>query len=199
MSKYSKIFNKSLLTDLYKKQRINATQIALNYKVSYSIIYYWLKQYNIKRRTNSEAHKGLQIGDKNGRWIDGRKNKPNFCIDCGKKIVDYLAKRCKKHWKSWLTNSGIRKGKNNGGWQGGISKLPYAFEFTKELKDQIRKRDKNTCQLCHKKGYIIHHIDYNKKNCKEDNLITTCKKCNSKVNFDRDYWYAYFRYVIEQK
>jgi len=48
-----------------------------------------------------------------------------------------------------------------------------------------------------RKGNVIHHIDYNKLNCQSNNLICLCKKCNSKVNFNRDYWYAYFRYIMD--
>ena len=34
----------------------------------------------------------------------------------------------------------------------------------------------------------IHHIDYDRKNCGEDNLITLCKQCNLRANYNRDYW-----------
>ena len=45
----------------------------------------------------------------------------------------------------------------------------------------------------------IHHIDYNKMNYKKDNLITLCLKCNIKANFNRNYWYAYYVYLMENK
>ena len=35
-------------------------------------------------------------------------------------------------------------------------------------------------------------------NCQEDNLIVTCTKCNALANANRDYWYAYFTYLMEQ-
>jgi hypothetical protein len=38
----------------------------------------------------------------------------------------------------------------------------------------------------------IHHIDYNKKNCKEENLITTCLWCNTRANFNRTYWQKFY-------
>ena len=34
----------------------------------------------------------------------------------------------------------------------------------------------------------VHHIDYNKENCSQDNLITTCQQCNLRANSNRDYW-----------
>ncbi len=31
------------------------------------------------------------------------------------------------------------------------------------------------------------------ENCEEDNLITTCKQCNVRANYNRDYWQEYFK------
>lgn len=79
-------------------------------------------------------------------------------------------------------------------WQGGISNLPYPFDFNKELRNLIRKRDDNTCQLCSgKENLCVHHIDYVKENLDLRNLITLCRSCNAKVNFDRDYWEEFFK------
>ena len=87
-------------------------------------------------------------------------------------------------------------------WQGGISKLPYAFEFTKELKEKIRNRDNRICQNCNitEEEHLIvwgctlpiHHIDYDKQNCKEDNLITVCTSCNTRANYNRSYWKEFY-------
>ena len=101
----------------------------------------------------------------------------------------------------WVSLNRIRE--NNFNWKNGISKLPYSFEFDKELKERIRKRDNYICQKCliteeehlivYGKLLSIHHIDYNKDNCKEDNLITLCRECNSRVNANRTYWQGYFK------
>jgi hypothetical protein len=94
-----------------------------------------------------------------------------------------------KHWG---------KNKGNPNWRGGISRLPYAFDFTKELKELIRYRDGFKCQLCgapqeeFDKRLPIHHIDYDKENTDPKNLITLCGRCNSKVNFKRVNWTKYF-------
>ena len=95
-----------------------------------------------------------------------------------------------------------RTGKNAGNWLGGISKLPYAFDFNKELKILIRKRDKRTCQLCHKRKRAnydlpIHHIDYNKQNSAPKNLITLCRSCNSRVNANRKTWTKIFKQKLK--
>ena len=95
------------------------------------------------------------------------------------------------------------KGEKNPNWRNGISKEPYSFDFTKELKEEIRKRDNYICQLCNKmqeeelknirRKLTIHHIDYNKKNNQKINLITLCVKCNAIVNYDRLDWINYFK------
>lgn len=127
----------------------------------------------------SESHKGKKLSEeqkrKLSRAIKGTKRPEGF----GKAI----SKRMRG---------------NNYGWKGGISKLPYAFDFDKELKTLIRKRDKRTCQLCNKRkranlDLVVHHIDYDKQNSKPKNLIILCRSCNSKANSNRQYWTRYFR------
>lgn len=91
----------------------------------------------------------------------------------------------------------------NPNWKGGIARLPYSYEFDDVLKKKIRRRDNYKCQLCgksqkdelrqYKRRLSIHHIDYNKQNCKDSNLITLCGKCNSVVNFTRAQWARYFK------
>ena len=85
------------------------------------------------------------------------------------------------------------KGKNNGMWLGGKSFELYGIEFNKQLKILIKERDNYKCQLCFKKGKVIHHIDYNKQNNSLKNLILLCQFCHTKTNFNRKDWKRYFR------
>jgi len=87
-------------------------------------------------------------------------------------------------------------------WRGGISYEPYAIDFSNHLKEQIRKRDNYTCQLC---GTIqngmkldVHHIDYNKKNSASNNLISLCHVCHIKTSHHREYWTEYFQAIIKE-
>jgi hypothetical protein len=99
------------------------------------------------------------------------------------------------------------KGKNHWNYKDGLSKLPYSYKFTSILRELIKERDSFKCQHCnitqeehlekYNRDIEVHHIDYNKFNCDENNLITVCKKCNVKANYNRDYWYAYFNYKME--
>lgn len=83
-------------------------------------------------------------------------------------------------------------GENHPNWKGGTSSEEYGKEFNQQLKNKIRQRDNYKCQECGLKGsnknHIVHHIDYNKKNNDEDNLILLCNSCHSKTNFNRLFW-----------
>ena len=98
---------------------------------------------------------------------------------------------------------GGRTGSERPAWKGGISKLPYPFDFDRELKELVRKRDGYLCQLCGKnsensyKKLAVHHVDYIKENCTPINLITLCNSCNTKVNFKRKIWTKFFQLKLK--
>ena len=110
----------------------------------------------------------------------------------------------KKHTKETKekiskANKGLLLREKNPNWMGGISFEPYGIVFNEKLKEQIRMRDRNVCQICNSKiGYPdgrkhpIHHRDYDKKNNKPKNLITLCFPCHLKTNGNREYWQNYF-------
>ena len=86
---------------------------------------------------------------------------------------------------------------NHPRWMGGKSFEPYSLDWTNTLKKEIRQRDNYTCQLCgcrqEDTTHLVHHINYNKKNCNPDNLITLCRSCHTKTNTNRDYWLQFFK------
>jgi len=93
----------------------------------------------------------------------------------------------------------------NPAWKGGISFEPYAPSFNRQLKDRTRVRDNFICQLCGvpelecDKRLCVHHIDYDKKNCEESNLISLCRSCHTKTNHNRQYWQSYFIKLQREK
>lgn len=101
--------------------------------------------------------------------------------------------REKNKGKHYSPNTEFKKGIKSIFWQGGKSFEPYSTDWTKTLKRAIRERNNYICQLCSQYGNAVHHIDYDKKNCNLENLITLCVSCNSKVNFNRNYWINYFK------
>jgi glutamate mutase epsilon subunit len=96
-------------------------------------------------------------------------------------------------------------GENNPCWNGGISKLPYSQDWTEDLKDAIRKRDGYSCRLCsiHQKELEekihVHHVDYDKKNCNPENLISLCRSCHMKTNWGREKWGGFFNEILEER
>jgi len=100
-------------------------------------------------------------------------------------------------------------GEKSSNWCGGISKLPYAPNWTKLLKEKIRQRDNYTCRLCSIKQeelqnrfhrlLSIHHIDYDKMNCDSDNLISLCTDCHAKTNYGRKKWKRIFTTLIKHE
>jgi len=140
------------------------------------------------------------------------------CIVCGKQfkvkpsaIKHSGAKYC-SHRCMWIGQRGERpsiQGNKHHNWQGGIQFLPYPSKFNDELKEQIRRRDNYICRLCGVTneehiliyGYelVPHHIDYIKKNCDKNNLVSLCIQCNSRVNFNRAYWIDFFQNVLKKE
>lgn len=124
----------------------------------------------------------------------------NNCLVCNKEFSVQPATKHSKfcshscYWKSLVgknfTNSGQFKK------TGRVITL-YSEEWNKNLKILIRQRDNYTCQICgdiqDTRAFHVHHIDYDKKNCNKDNLITLCAKCHGKTNHNRNYWINYFK------
>ena len=134
------------------------------------------------------------------------KNNPMY----GRKRV--LSEETKK--KISVKLSKLRTGKNNTmygkygplspTWKGGISYEPYCYEWSfKEFKEMIKGRDGNRClnpdcfRNVHK--LCVHHIDYNKKNCETQNLITLCNGCNSRANKDRKWHKSWYKAIINRR
>lgn len=116
----------------------------------------------------------------------------------------WLGKKRSKETRKKISKSlmGRFTGVENNLWQGGISIEPYTIDWTETLRRSIRERDRYACQVCRKKqgdkAFDVHHIDYDKKNCNPNNLITLCHSCHTKTNFKRKYWTKYFKLLIKK-
>lgn len=104
--------------------------------------------------------------------------------------------------KNWENPEFVKahSGENAWNWQGGLSFQKYTQEWSKKLREQIRERDGHICQVCLisqdelDRKLHIHHIDYDKKNCNEDNLISLCPSCHMKTTNknNREQWQLVF-------
>lgn len=172
---------------------------------------------NIKLSKNAWFYKYLRCGSCAQRLVANSKpkNPKPRCQDCGAQVTRKKYKRCHSCAAKYFLNfprmrlilSKNTTGKSNPNWQGGLTSQGYPWYFNESLKEFIRKRDDYECQNCHMteeeniiiRGRVldVHHIDYNKDNCLESNLITLCNQCNVRANYNRDYWQVYFKEKLD--
>lgn len=135
--------------------------------------------------------------------------------------AETIAKRSEKLRRLWkkpefremMEEVGFtRRGADHHHWRNDATKIPYPPEFNDELKERIRERDNFTCQgyECgiteneHHHKYAsnlhVHHIDYDKQNSDENNLITLCNSCNSKAEYgDPQFWIEKYSMIVRNK
>ena len=97
------------------------------------------------------------------------------------------------------------RGEKNPNWRHGARSEIYCPTWTdKEFIEYITDRDKDKyCwnpKCLNKNGRRVrHHIDYIKKHCDPFNIITICNSCNSRANFNRNYWQNLFSEVMKER
>lgn len=170
---------KEELKEKYIDEKMTMRECAKYFNCSTKTILNRFREYNIESRNTSEANKGRKV------WNKGKKGLQTSWLKGTKGLRS-------------ANKGSFRKGQYSGSkhpmWKGGISSEPYPFNFNKELKELIRKRDNYQCQLCgmpeceNIKKLDIHHIDYDKKNLNPKNLISLCRNCHMKTNYNREYW-----------
>ena len=167
---------------------------------------YMLKKMGLKKRqTNAGSFKK---GD--APWNKGLKgymkgHKSFVGNNCGVNNAFY-GKNHSEETKKRMKESALKRfeiKKNHPRWLGGKSFELYGINFNENLKERIRIRDNHICQFCFKKQsrekLCIHHIDYNKLNNSEFNLISLCRNCHIKTNSNRELWFKYFKFLMLSK
>jgi len=137
-------------------------------------------------------------------------------VNCSQKLK-YICPKRHQHsiiWSSWQrgrrcpTCANIKmSGSGSYMWKGGISCEPYCDVWLdKDFKESIRERDNYICQnpdcwqnIGRVEQLSIHHIDYNKKNCKPSNLITVCRSCNTRANKDREWHKSWYQAILNKR
>lgn len=171
----------------------------LNRKYCSTKCMYSNEKYKVQKNLSTSLH-WKEFGHPRGAlgktWEWTKESKLRFSKSPSRKKRKHLTfEHCQKISK-------VNRGPMNYFWIDGRSreKNPYPEEWSETLRRRIRERDHYTCQLSGKKSAnCVHHIDYNKKNCDPNNLITLSLSSNSKVNSNREYWTAYFRELNFQK
>lgn len=202
MSKYQKGFKHPL----FSKIKIKCDYCHKNYyeiasKAKNGKHHFCSKKCNYKWRSK------FVIGKNHHNWSQTTLR----CAWCKKSFQTYASRKRKKHLFYYCSfdcrikgQSKFLVGKLASAYVHGQGKQPYTLAFNNFLKEQIRIRDEHRCQLCYRiqrrneQKLSIHHVDYNKDHADPQRLITLCRSCNSKVDSNRDYWYAYFTYILDE-
>ena len=194
---------RSEVIDLYRSG-LTGSEISLRLGIGKDPVYYWLKKSKIEMR-NPGFRRGRPSWNGGLKFDEVQKAKLNLSgLEFGRawnrgKVGVYSPEYLEK----LRTSHTGKNGEKSSNWKGGLSFEPYSHLFNRQLKDTIRARDNFICQKCgvleleYGRRLGIHHIDYDKKNCTENNLISLCTGCNGKVNGDREYWKEFFNKKME--
>jgi hypothetical protein len=168
------------------------------------------------KKHHSEVMKGKKKGVPRPDWVKEKIRKGLLGTKLSEERKRHISEATKGRKGYWTGKTGIHSKQGlenirnnalkyvwdkNPNWKGGTSRLPYGAEFTNKLKLKIKKRDKHTCQYINcvvygNKNLDVHHIDYNKHNNKETNLISLCKSHHSKTNGHRIFWKLFYSTMI---
>lgn len=168
-------------------------------------------------KTFSEEHKKKMSEAQKGKksHMYGKKGKKHPMY--GKKLSDERKREISKAMKgrkgpmagrfhseeSRIKASCTHQGINRKDWTCFVGPEPYCgVWYDKEFKDSIKKIRDGKCQepTCWHTtddfSLTVHHIDYDKKNCHPDNLITLCHSCNGRANADREWHTAWYKAIM---
>jgi hypothetical protein len=101
-----------------------------------------------------------------------------------------------------VLNSHKNSGSNHYNFNGWSSTEPYTNYFARVMRPYIRERDGHQCLECgtpeNGKAHNVHHIDYDKKNDAETNLVLLCDSDHNRIKGKPKRWRIHFQEKIEQ-
>lgn len=178
---------------------LTAAEIEAELNIGQSVIFCCLKRNDIRkrpighRRGKPSWNKGIKFSEEQKAKLNMKGLELGWAWNRGIPASEESIDRLRMGLQNWINLKG-----HYPNWKGGLSFEPYSAEFNNQLKYEIRKRDKFTCQFpnCGRKengkSHDCHHINYIKKDSRPENLITLCFSCHMKTNGNRDYWQNYF-------
>ena len=195
--------SKEFLFEEYINKNRSTHQIAKDFGCHPCVILRDLKKFNIILKPMNIEKKELFKGENSPSYKHGIycADKKYYCKTCGKNEIsvdNFVNGNGNCNTCAGKLRGPLFSGKNNPNWNNGSSFEPYPLGWNKTFKEQIRYRDGYKCQLCgvseveNIRKLSIHHIDYDKNNLNEENLISLCQSCHGKTNFNRSYWLSFF-------
>jgi uncharacterized protein (DUF433 family) len=197
---------------------LSTVKLAEKYGCSSTTIAVKLRENEIKIRSISEATTGSRLGDNSPCYIDlpieeickkylGGISTPKLAKDY-KCSVGTIKIRLRENGITIRSNSeshvGLKTGKDNPNWKGGISQQKYCYLFNLTLKEAIRLYFNNNCFMDNEpeengRSLSVHHVGYDKRcGCDATQFcifIPVKLKWNIKFNGSKEhnrwYWYSF--------
>ncbi len=197
--------NYDWLYSRYVVDKLSLRKIALECGACHHTILCWLRKFDIQRRTISEGNKGkvrtIEVKEAlskrmveyhrthihhrlgNNLTEETKQKISNTCKEKGIKPPNPKGRVCTEVTRR--KRSASFQGISLDEWKSYVSFESYPSEFNFVLKEKIRNRDGRQCQKCNGSELLegrrlsVHHIDGDKMNCDENNLITLCNSCNN--------------------
>lgn len=100
------------------------------------------------------------------------------------------------------------KGEKSYNWNGGTSFGDYCPKFNTEFKERVRDFFNRTCFKCNKsekqnkKKLSVHHVNYEKMSCCNDDIplfVTLCGSCHNIVHSNKTHWEDVFTKELMDK
>lgn len=152
-----------------------------------------------------------EYANESRRFILGHNTKGKNHPNLGRRLPDKTRERMSVSGKGKIISIEQRRkisksleGDKHWNWQGGRSHELYCPIFrNKEFREVIFGRDNYECQNPDCWGTAVrlalHHIDAYKKNCDPWNVISLCTSCNSRANFNKNFWQKHYEEIIRRK
>lgn len=143
----------------------------------------------------------IRVGENNPFWKGSKKFILQRCKECNAEFsYEKGGNHREKQFCSHECWNKFQLGKNKALDGPTFYEKIYSQDFIK-IKPIIKERDNFRCCLCglsqnDKIKLHIHHIDYDKNNNTEDNLITLCQTCHMLTNFERTFWENVFSSLL---
>lgn len=144
-------------------------------------------------RCSEETKEKIRLANTGNTWGFQKGHK----VNCGRKHTPEYILMMKER-------NSLEKNPN---WVGFEASFPYS-PYWKLIRKEVMERDEKKCQNCLNLGVeqiskvlTIHHIDYNKMNNLNTNLITLCQTCHNWTTnaHYRDFWVRYYKKLMVEK
>lgn len=176
------------IAKIYEIGRFSTRQIAAAYGCSPHAVFCALRRQDVIMRASGETR--FKLNDREAREVSkiyevGFKSTTELAEAYGVNHVT-ICNVLERAGVPRRAQSDAIKGERNGRWEGGKSFEPYPEEFWVK-REAIRERDGRACQICgvHEsqldRRLDVHHIDRDKQNNDDHNLVSLCRECHGKT------------------